>query len=98
MAQRWILRRGSPKSGFRYVDARGKRVTARGQLERIQGLVIPPAWKEVHIATSPASAVQAWGYDARGRKQYRYNARAVETRELRKYHRLRDLARTMPRI
>jgi DNA topoisomerase-1 len=60
--------------------------------------VIPPAWKDVHIATSPASAVQAWGYDARGRKQYRYNARAVEARELRKYHRLRELARTMPKV
>ena len=45
-----------------------------------------------------ASAVQAWGYDARGRKQYRYNERAVQTRELRKYHRVRELARTMPKI
>jgi DNA topoisomerase-1 len=42
--------------------------------------------------------VQAWGYDARGRKQYRYNERAVEKRELRKYHRLRELARTIPKI
>src|SRR4051812_16752000 len=98
MAQRWILRRGSPKSGFRYVDERGKRVGARAQLERIENLVIPPAWKDVHIATTAASAVQAWGYDARGRKQYRYNERAVEKRELRKYHRLRELARTMPKI
>ena len=98
MAQRWILRRGSPKSGFRYVDARGKRITAARQIERIRKLVIPPAWKDVHIATSPSSTVQAWGYDARGRKQYRYNERAVESRELRKYHRLRDLARTIPKI
>ena len=98
MAQDWILRRGSPKSGFRYVDARGKRVTAERHLDRIASLVIPPAWKDVRIAVSPASAVQAWGYDARGRKQYRYNERAVEKRELRKYHRLRELARTMPKI
>src|SRR4051812_29413644 len=94
----WILRRGSARSGFRYVDARGKRVTAGRQVDRIASLVIPPAWKDVHVATSPASAVQAWGYDARGRKQYRYNERAVEKRELRKYHRLRELARTMPKI
>ena len=97
MAQRWILRRGSPRTGFRYVDHRGKRVAAR-QVERIEKLVIPPAWQDVHIATSPANAVQAWGYDARGRKQYRYNERAVEKRELRKYHRVRELARSMPRI
>ena len=98
MPQRWILRRGSPSGGFRYVDERGKRVANRRQLERIRALVIPPAWKDVHIATSPSSSVQAWGYDARGRKQYRYNDRAVEKRELRKYHRVRELARSMPRI
>jgi DNA topoisomerase-1 len=98
MAERWILRRGSPKSGFRYVDARGKAVAARRQLDRIASLVIPPAWKDVHVASSPASAIQAWGYDARGRKQYRYHERAVEKRELRKYHRLRELARTLPKI
>ena len=98
MAQRWILRRGSPKSGFRYVDQLGKRITAARHLQRIEALVIPPAWRDVHIAVSPTSAVQAWGFDARGRKQYRYNARAVETRELRKYHRVRELARSMPRI
>jgi DNA topoisomerase-1 len=97
MAQRWILRRGSSQSGFRYVDERGRRVT-RSVRARIERLVIPPAWRDVHIATSATSAVQAWGYDARGRKQYRYHERAVEKRELRKYHRLRELAGTMPRI
>jgi DNA topoisomerase-1 len=98
MAQRWILRKGTPKSGFRYVDERGKRIAAASQIERIQGLVIPPAWRDVHIATTPASAVQAWGFDARGRKQYRYNDRAVQRRELRKYHRVRELAHEMPRV
>jgi DNA topoisomerase-1 len=98
MAQRWILRRGTPRTGFRYVDEAGRPVAAERQLARIRKLVIPPAWKDVHIATSPASSVQAWGFDARGRKQYRYHERAVETRELRKYHRLRDLARVIPKV
>src|SRR4051812_15745942 len=98
MAQRWILRKGTPKSGFRYVDERGRRVASATQLERIAQLVIPPAWRDVHIASSPASAVQAWGFDVRGRKQYRYNERAVQRRELRKYHRVRELAHEMPRV
>src|SRR4051812_111281 len=97
MAKRWILRRGSPKSGFRYVDERGKRVSAR-EIERIEALVIPPAWRDVHIAGSASSSIQAWGYDVRGRKQYRYHGRAVATRELRKYHRVRELARVLPRV
>jgi DNA topoisomerase-1 len=98
MAERWILRRGGSKRGFHYVNERGQRVTSRAHLDRIEALVVPPAWKDVHIATSPSRAVQAWGYDARGRKQYRYNERAVEKRELRKYHRVRELAHSMPRI
>jgi DNA topoisomerase I len=98
MSQRWLLRRGTPRSGFRYVDESGKRIADRRQLARIVALVIPPAWRDVHIATSSSASVQVWGFDARGRKQYRYNERAVAKRELRKYHRLRELARTMPRI
>lgn len=98
MGQRWILRRGSPRSGFRYINETGKHVSDPRQIDRIDRLVIPPAWRDVHIAPSAASSVQAWGFDARGRKQYRYNERAVVTRELRKYHRLRELAKTMPRI
>lgn len=36
--------------------------------------------------------IQAWGFDAKGRKQYRYHQRAVDRRELRKHHRVRQLA------
>src|SRR5437764_35473 len=98
MEERWILRRGTAKSGFRYVTASGSRVTERRQLERIASLVIPPAWRDVHIARSASGVVQAWGVDGRGRKQYRYHPRAVVRRELRKYHRVRRLARALPAI
>ena len=65
---------------------------------RIDALRVPPAWRDVHIARSPRSAIQAWGFDARGRKQYRYHARAVERRELRKHHRVRQLAKELPHL
>lgn len=70
----------------------------RRTLARIHALRVPPAWKDVHIARSARSAIQAWGFDARGRKQYRYHARAVERRELRKHHRVRQLAKDLPRL
>jgi DNA topoisomerase-1 len=98
MNGRWILRRGSARSGFRYVNEGGRRITDRRLLDRIASLVIPPAWRDVHIARSASSSVQAWGIDARERKQYRYHQRAVLRRELRKYHRVRELAKTMPKI
>src|SRR5258708_27758751 len=93
-----LLRRGSARSAFRYVAEAGRRLADPRQLARIDALVIPPAWRDVHVASTSASSVQAWGFDGRGRKQYRYNERAIATRELRKYHRLRELAKTMPRV
>jgi DNA topoisomerase-1 len=96
--ENWIKRVGSARSGFRYVDASGHPVRDKRTLARIDALVVPPAWREVHIAASPRSAIQAWGFDARGRKQYRYHDRAVELREARKYYRVRRLAKELPRI
>ena len=98
MATPWIRRLGSKRAGFRYVDAHDRSIRDARQRARIEALRVPPAWRDVHIAASPRSAIQAWGFDARGRKQYRYNERAVERRELRKYHRVRQLAKDLPRI
>lgn len=94
----WVERAGSKKSGFRYLDATGRAITDKRAIARFTALRVPPAWRDVHIAASPRSAIQAWGIDARGRKQYRYNDRAVERRELRKYHRMRELAKELPRV
>ena len=95
--ERWIERKGSKRAGFRYV-LDGKTVRDLRALTRIDALRIPPAWRDVHIAHSPRASVQAWGFDARGRKQYRYHLRAVQSRELRKYHRVRYLAKSLPMV
>jgi len=93
----WILREGS-KASFRYRRSDGRLVRDARTLDRIRMLAIPPAWREVHIASSPRAAVQAWGLDAKSRKQYRYHERAVERGQLRKYYRVRELAKTLPEL
>lgn len=98
MSTRWITRHGGKSKGFRYLGPTGRAITDRKQLERIDLLRIPPAWRDVHIATSSRPAIQAWGFDVKGRKQYRYHERAVAAREQRKYYRVRRLARDLPRI
>ena len=98
MSTQWFVRRGGKSSGFRYEDAKGRKVTDRAQLARIDALRIPPAWRDVHIAASTRPAIQAWGFDAKGRQQYRYHERAVAVREQRKYYRVRRLARDLPKI
>lgn len=52
----------------------------------------------MHIAASERAAIQAWGFDARGRKQYRYHPNAVKRGQRRKYYRVRQMARDLPAI
>ena len=98
MATQWLRRLGTKRSGFRYVDEQGRVVRDRRALARIDALRIPPAWRDVRIAVSARNRIQAWGFDARDRKQYRYHERAVERRELRKYYRMRELAKSLPKM
>ena len=98
MARKWIVREGSKTKGFRYKGPTGRAITGRPELERIDALRIPPAWRDVHVSTDPRAAIQVWGFDARGRKQYKYHARAVEKGELRKYYRVRQMARDLPTL
>lgn len=98
MATRWWRRLGTKRSGFRYADETGRLVRDRRALQRIDKLRIPPAWRDVHIAVNPGNRIQAWGFDARNRKQYRYHERAVERRELRKYYKMRELAKSLPKM
>jgi DNA topoisomerase-1 len=92
----WWRRTGNAKRGFRYIGANGRKLTAAPTLERIRKLAIPPAWTDVHIAPDPDRKVQVWGYDAAGRKQYRYSAGFVAKRDRRKWNRVVDVARALP--
>jgi DNA topoisomerase-1 len=95
-SKKWIVRKGTKASGFRYEGPEGVPLRDADELERIDKLRIPPAWRDVHIAANPRSAIQVWGFDVRGRKQYRYHRRAVEKGELRKHYRVRQMARDLP--
>ena len=92
------IRRRRKGRGFTYVDPDGVPVRDEGEIRRIRGLAIPPAWIEVWISPTPLGHIQATGRDGRGRKQYRYHERWREVREDAKYDRLIDFARALPRI
>jgi len=98
MDRKWIRRLGSKTRGFRYVDEAGRAVRDKRTVARIDALRVPPAWRDVRIAAAPNASIQAWGYDARGRRQYRYHTRAAEKGQLRKYHRVRSMGHQLPRI
>lgn len=56
---------------YRYLS--GRKVTGERVLRRIEGLVIPPNWRDVYISKSASENVQAIGLDAKGRRQYLYH-------------------------
>jgi len=79
-----IQRRGRQR--FRYLDAdTGKEVRDRNTLDRIDALVIPPAWASVWICRAANGHLQATGRDARRRKQYRYHTVYRSQRESEKF-------------
>jgi DNA topoisomerase I len=98
MSERWILRKGTNRSGFRFVTPGGRPLADAATRARIKALSIPPAWTDVHVAPSARAAIQAWGFDSKGRKQYRYHETAVERGSLRKHYRVRQMALDLPLI
>ena len=96
MPRKGGFRREGSRGRFRYVDARGNRVTDEEKLERIKSLVIPPAWKEVWISGNASSKLQATGIDAAGRKQYVYHPNFRAQQEQAKFDRLIGFAERLP--
>ena len=84
--------------GFVYVDARGRQIRDAKTLARIRALVLPPAWTRVWISTDPRAHLQATGYDAAGRKQYRYHGNWRSERSSTKYYRMLSFAEVLPGI
>ncbi len=66
--------------------------------DRIRKLVIPPAWTDVWICPLPNGHIQATGFDARRRKQYRYHELWNVLRNETKYHRLYEFGKVLPQI
>jgi DNA topoisomerase I len=71
-ASKGIERMGA--GGHFHYRINGRALRDRTALERIRALAIPPAWTHVWICADPNGHLQATGFDARGRKQYRYHA------------------------
>jgi len=84
--------------GFSYLGPDGARITDRRELGRIRALVIPPAWTQVWISSDPNGHIQAVGFDAKGRKQYRYHPQFREQRDSAKFERLVAFAEALPAL
>ncbi len=93
-----ILYRKKSGKGFRYISEKGITITDTGQKAFVKSLVIPPAWTDVKIDTSPKAKIQATGYDAKGRKQYIYNAKFRKQQDDQKFDRIVRFADELERM
>ncbi len=90
------IRRRRAGRGWLYFSPNGTRLSDPLELQRINELVIPPKWADVWISPHRESHLQAVGYDARGRRQYRYHPEFRKIRDATKFHRLAVFAEALP--
>lgn len=83
---------------FAYFDQKNTPITDEKQIERINKIGIPPAYERVWICPYTNGHLQATGYDAKGRKQYRYHTRWREVRDENKFHHILKFGDTLPAI
>jgi DNA topoisomerase IB len=92
-----IGRRRSGK-GFRYLGPDGEPIRDDETLDRIKGLVIPPAWEHVWISPHDRGHIQATGVDAAGRKQYLYHPAWRTARDEKKFDHALEVGERLPEI
>ena len=83
---------------FRYEDSRGRAVTNKDALARIESLAIPPAWKDVWISPRAGAKLQATGVDKAGRRQYLYHPEFRARQEQAKFDSLVLFAERLPEL
>jgi DNA topoisomerase-1 len=81
-----------------YFDPEGNRITDRDEIDRLNAIGLPPAYRDAWFCPSPEGHIQAIGFDEKGRKQYRYHADFRQAQEAEKYDRCIDFGRALPLI
>lgn len=88
------IRRGK---GFSYIGPDGALIRGAAQ-ERLRKLAVPPAYDRVWICPLENGHLQATGFDARARKQYRYHPAWSQTQSAFKFSTLIDFGLALPAI
>ncbi|ETI64503.1 DNA topoisomerase [Sphingobium sp. C100] len=92
------ITRRALKRGWAYYDGDGNRITDREEIDRLNAIALPPAYRDCWFCPSPHGHIQAVGYDDRGRKQYRYHPDFRSAREAEKYGGCPDFGRALPKL
>src|SRR5687768_2298091 len=83
---------------WQYFGPDGRRITDRGEIDRLNAIGMPPAYRKCWFCPSPDGHIQAIGYDARGRRQYRYHPDFRARKDSQKFERLARFGACLPRL
>lgn len=92
------ITRKKMRLGWGYFRHNGSRIAEREEIDRLNKIALPPAYEHCWFCEDPMGHLQAIGYDAKGRRQYRYHADFRARRDSAKYERLADFGKKLPRL
>jgi DNA topoisomerase-1 len=87
---------GRRATGWAYFDPKGKRITDRDEIDRLNRIALPPAYTDAWFCPKDCGHLLATGIDARGRKQYRYNPSSAR-QEAEKFDGCAAFGRALPK-
>ena len=92
------ITRRKVRHGWGYWDAEGKRITDRDEIDRLNAVGLPPAYRDAWFNPKANGHIQAVGWDEKGRKQYRYHADFRAAREDEKYDLCGAFGEKLPKL
>lgn len=85
---RKIKSKRKDKYNYEYLDMRGNHINGSIVKRLLEGLYIPPAYKDVKINLNKNDKVLAIGYDEKDRPQYIYNKKFTEKNKKKNFHKM----------
>jgi DNA topoisomerase-1 len=92
------ITRKKMRHGWAYYDPKGKRITNRDEIDRLNAIALPPAYTDAWYCPKDCGHLLATGIDARGRKQYRYNPEFRTRQEAEKFDGCAEFGRLLPKV
>lgn len=92
------ITRKKMRHGWGYFDTGGARIADRDEIERLNAIGLPPAYRDAWFCPNADGHIQAVGWDEKGRKQYRYHTGFRETQEAAKYDLCAPFGHALPKL
>ena len=92
------ITRKKVRHGWAYYTPAGDRITDRDDIDRLNAVGLPPAYRDAWFCPKANGHIQAVGWDEKGRKQYRYHTGFREAQEAAKYEKCADFGHCLPKL